>query len=69
MIVERFLFLVLSPPGDRWCGVLGFVPAVSVSISSELQLFRDTSQVVLPVSLMLQKRQQKSVTVVILVFV
>ena len=27
-IFERFLFLRLSPPGDRWCGVVGFVPAV-----------------------------------------
>ena len=29
--VERFLFPRLSPPGDRWCDVLGFVPAGSVS--------------------------------------
>ena len=28
-IVERFLFLRLSPPGDRLCDVLGFVPAGS----------------------------------------
>ena len=42
-IVEHFLFFVrLSPPGDRWCGVLGFVcvPAGSVSSSSTLQIFR-----------------------------
>ena len=26
-IIERFLFPRLSPPGDRWCDVLGFVSA------------------------------------------
>ena len=36
-IVERFLFSRFSSPGDRWCGVLGFVPAGSVSSSSTLQ--------------------------------
>ena len=41
--VERFLFPRLSPPGDRWRDVLGFVPAVSVSSSSTLQIFRDAS--------------------------
>ena len=35
-IVQRFLFLRLSPPGDRWCDVLGFVPAGSVSSFSTL---------------------------------
>ena len=34
-IVSRFLFPRLSPPGDRCCDVLGFVPADSVSSSSE----------------------------------
>ena len=33
-IVHRFLFPCLSPPGDRWCDVLGFVPAGSVSSSA-----------------------------------
>ena len=28
-IVWRFLFPRLSPPGDRWCGVLGFVPSTN----------------------------------------
>ena len=43
-IVERFLFLRLSlPPGDRWCGVFGFVPAGNVSRSSTLQIFRDAT--------------------------
>ena len=41
--VERFLFPRLSPPGDRGRDVLGFVPAVSVSSSSTLQIFRDAS--------------------------
>ena len=30
-IGERFLFLRLSPPGDRWCDVLVFVPWRSAS--------------------------------------
>ena len=30
-------------PGDRWCDVLGIVPAGSVSNSSILQIFRGTS--------------------------
>ena len=29
--------------GDRWCGVLGFVPAGSASSSSTIQIFRDAS--------------------------
>ena len=33
-IVERFLFPRLSPQGDRWCNVLGFVPKGSFSSSS-----------------------------------
>ena len=33
-IVERFQHPRLSPPGDRWCAVLGFVPAGSISSSS-----------------------------------
>ena len=37
-MVERFLFLRLSPPGDRWCNVLG-----SVSSSSTLQIFQDAT--------------------------
>ena len=28
--VECSLFLRLSPPGDRWCDVLGFAPASSL---------------------------------------
>ena len=42
-IVKRFLFPRLSPPGDRWCDVLGFVPAGSVSNSSTLKLFQEAS--------------------------
>ena len=41
---KRFLFLCLSPPGDRWCDALGFVPAGSVSSSSPLQIFRDATR-------------------------
>ena len=37
------LFARLSPPGDRWCDVLGFVPAGSVSSFSTLQIFREAS--------------------------
>ena len=37
----RFLFPLLSPPGDRWCDVLGFVPAGNVSSFSTLQIFRE----------------------------
>ena len=33
----------LSPPGDQWCDVLGFVPAGNVSSFSTLQIFRETS--------------------------
>ena len=43
-IVERFLFLRLSPPVDRWCEVLGFVPAVIVLSSSTLRIFLDASR-------------------------
>ena len=43
-IAERFLFLRPSPLGDRWCDVLGFVPAGSVSSSSPLQIFRDATR-------------------------
>ena len=35
--------LCLSPPGDQWCDVHGFVPASSVSSSLTLQIFWDTS--------------------------
>ena len=35
-IIEPFLFLRLSPPGGRWCDVLGFLHAGSVSSSSTL---------------------------------
>ena len=42
-IIQRFLFPRLSPPGNRWCNVLGFVPVGSVSSSSTLQIFRDAS--------------------------
>ena len=36
-------FSRLSPLGDRWCDVLDFVPAGSVSSSSTLQVFREAS--------------------------
>ena len=42
-IVERFHFPRLSPPDDRWCNIIGFVPAGSVSSTSTLQNFRDAS--------------------------
>ena len=42
-IVSRFIFPRLSPPGDRWCDVLGFVAAGSVSSFSALQFFREAS--------------------------
>ena len=31
----------IAPPCNRWCDVLGFVPASSVSSSSTLQIFED----------------------------
>ena len=34
----KVLFRRLSPPGDRWCDMLGFVPACSVPNSSTLQI-------------------------------
>ena len=43
LIAERFLCEYISPSGDRLCDVLGFVSAGSVSSSSALQIFRDTS--------------------------
>ena len=42
-IVYRFFFPRLSPPGDRWCDVLGFVTAGSVSSSSTLLIFQEAS--------------------------
>ena len=42
-IIECFLFPCLSPPGDRWCDVLGFVPTGSVSSSSTLQILWEAS--------------------------
>ena len=42
-IIERILFLCLSPPDNRWCDVIGFVPTGSVSNSSTLQISRDAS--------------------------
>ena len=43
-LVELFLFLRLSPLGDRWCDVLGFVPAGRVSSFSTLQtVFQDAN--------------------------
>ena len=36
---ECFFVPRLSAPGDRWCAVLGFVPAGSVSSFSTLQIF------------------------------
>ena len=38
-VVSRFLFPRLSPPGDQWCDVLGFMPAGSVSSFSALEIF------------------------------
>ena len=35
---ERFRFPRVSPPGDRWCDILGFVPAGSVPSSSVLKI-------------------------------
>ena len=40
-IIKRFLFPHLSPAGDRWGDVLGFVPACSVSSSSTLEIFQE----------------------------
>ena len=37
------LFPRLSPPSDRWCDVLGFVPTGRVSSSSTLQIFQDAN--------------------------
>ena len=39
-----FLFPRLSPPDDRWCDVLGFVPVGSVSSLLTLQIFREGSR-------------------------
>ena len=39
--VWRFLFQCLSPPGDRWCDVLGFVPA---GVSQASQHFRSSEK-------------------------
>ena len=44
-IVGHFLFPHLTPPGNWWYDVLGFVPAGSVSRSSTLQIFWDASHV------------------------
>ena len=38
------LFPRLSPPGDRWCDALCFVPAGNISISSTFQIFRKASR-------------------------
>jgi len=45
VIVQRFFFSHLTPPGDRWCGGLGFASAGSVSGSSTLHIFREASHV------------------------
>ena len=43
-IISSFnLFPCLSPPGDWWCDVRGFVPAGSASSFSTLQIFREAS--------------------------
>ena len=42
-IAQRYVFLRLSPPGDRWCDAPGVVSARSASVSSTLQIFRDRS--------------------------
>ena len=43
-IVQRFRFQRLSPPGNQWCDVLGFVPAGSILSFSTIQIFREASQ-------------------------
>ena len=49
-IVYRFLFPRLSPPGDRWRGVLGFVPAGSLKLfnTSDLPRSKLPARVALP---------------------
>ena len=48
MTVGFRFFQCFSPPGDRWCGVLGgCVPLGSVSSPSTLQIFRDGCQLTL----------------------
>ena len=42
-LCRPFFVLLISPPGHRWCDALGFVPAGSVSSSSTLKIFRDSS--------------------------
>ena len=42
-IVKRFLIWCLSPLGDWWCDVFGFVPAGSISSSSTRHIFRDAN--------------------------
>ena len=50
-IVECFLFLTLSPPGDRWCDVLGFVPAsMSQTRTSDPPRPKPPAMVALPAS-------------------
>ena len=39
-IIQPFYFLCLSPPGNWWCDIPGFVPTGSVSSSSTLQIFK-----------------------------
>ena len=41
--VRCLLFPRLSPPGNPWCDILGFVPAGSVSSFSTLQIIREAT--------------------------
>ena len=52
-IVESFLFRRLSPPGDRWCDVLGFVPAGCLVLlkTSDLPRRKQIVMVAFPASL------------------
>ena len=50
--VQRFLFLRISPPGDRWCDVLGFAPQVVLKLlnTSRLPRSKRLVMVALPAS-------------------
>ena len=60
-IVECFLFLCLSPPGDQWCEVIGFMPADHVSSSSMLQISWESSHPCLSVTEQQQETQNERV--------
>ena len=53
-VIERFLFLCLSPPGDRRCDVLGFVPCrlcLKLLKTSDLPRCKPPVMVAFPTSL------------------